>query len=217
MKITDNIKSFLNKKDIDLELTINKSLSNSKVDKLFNKIHSEVHTSIKSFYTENCNGFYLHWETNKYCGHLEFDSIQDIKEGYEEFQEYVEFIINDAYENCINPQYRDQANQLLKRMKNWTPLIYEGNGDSIILDLKTGEVLYNYHDWYDGFGTLTKTNGMFISNSIIDFLTQWGNYCFIEPTIFMDDQIREHKKVIFNDQHFNNEFKIENKLTIRCT
>ena len=137
MKLLKNIESFLKKKDIDIELEISKPLPKSEVDKFFDKFYPKVHLSIKSFYIENCNGFSLYWEHGNDCGNMEFDSLTDIQEGYAEFQEYVAFIIK----NCIEDQYKNQANDILERMKNWSPLRYEGNGDSIILDLKTGEIL----------------------------------------------------------------------------
>ena len=55
--------------------------------------------------------------------------------GYEEFQNHVQFIINEVLDNCIEKPYKNKAIKIVGQMKNWSPLKYEGNGDSIVLEL----------------------------------------------------------------------------------
>ena len=210
MKILEQITTFLIKKNIEVESSFDEPIEKRKFDKLFNTFYKNIHSSIKEHYTQESNGFNLHWETDNDCGDIEFDSVNDIKESYEEFQNHVQFIINEVLDNCIEKPYKNKAIKIVGQMKNWSPLKYEGNGDSIVLELNTGKVLYNSHDWYDGFGTLKTTNGHLVAESLNDYISKWGNYCFIDPEVFMDDQIFDDQKIEFNDKNYNNEYKIEN-------
>jgi len=63
-------------------------------------------------------------------------------------------------------------------MKDWIPFIEEPGGDAYCLDLANGEIVFDKHDWFDGFGEIAETNGMIAAPSLIDFVRTWGRFSF---------------------------------------
>ena len=88
----NKIINFLNQKKIEVELEFNEPLTSDKVEKFFNSFYPNVHESIKTFYIQDCNGFNLHWEQGEDWGDIELDSLQTLKEGFEEYKEEKKFL-----------------------------------------------------------------------------------------------------------------------------
>jgi cell wall assembly regulator SMI1 len=69
------------------------------------------------------------------------------------------------------------AKRTAARMWNWLPLIEQGNGDSICLDLGAPgcPVVFDKHDWMDGG---SGDNGHLLAPNWRAFLRGWGSVCF---------------------------------------
>lgn len=65
-------------------------------------------------------------------------------------------------------------------MWNWLPVIQEGSGDQICLDLSAAEcpVVFNRHAWLDGG---TGDNGHPLAPNWRAFMIDWGSVCFQFP------------------------------------
>ena len=86
---------------------------------------------------------------------------------------------------CMDPTYRSDAYRISNRMKKWIPFIEEPDGDSFCLDCATGAIVFDKHDWFDGFGEIAETNGLIAGSDLGDFIRTWGRFSFL-PMWFTD-------------------------------
>ena len=72
------------------------------------------------------------------------------------------------------------AKKTALKMRKWSPVHAEGNGDFISLDTahNPAPVVYDRHDWMDGG---TGENGHILANSLLEFYTAWAQVCFQFP------------------------------------
>ncbi|OYV07113.1 MAG: hypothetical protein CFE26_02770 [Verrucomicrobiales bacterium VVV1] len=88
-------------------------------------------------------------------------------------------------DQCIDPEFGEDAFRIWQRMKRWVPFIEEPEGDTFCLDLDSGMIVFDKHDWFDGFGEIAGTNGLIVGPSLIDFIRTWGRFSFA-PQWFAD-------------------------------
>ena len=100
------------------------------------------------------------------------------------------------------------AKRTAARMWNWLPVIEEGNGDSICLDLDAPScpVVFDKHDWMDGG---SGDNGHPLAPNWRAFLLGWGSVCFQVPDgLYWPWCFRPGGGVAWDSESFRSPFRI---------
>jgi cell wall assembly regulator SMI1 len=141
---------------------------------------------LREFYQTVGDGFSLYWETapgdpEKIWGGLHVPGLASLVEMYAGWRGLVLYTPERAEEYGF-PGTKDPtlAKRTAARMWQWLPVIQEGNGDGICLDLGTPgcPVVFDKHDWMDGG---TGENGHPLAPNWRAFLVGWGSVCFQPP------------------------------------
>ena len=82
----------------------------------------------------------------------------------------------------MEARFRAEAFEIWRRMNSWIPFITEANGDHFCVECASGRILYDQHDWFDGFGALASKNGAVAGGSLEDFLKIGLNIPLVPPT-----------------------------------
>src|SRR5262249_6310649 len=114
-------------------------------------------------------------------GGFSIPSLKQLSEQQQQRKQRIRKFLDNPHslDRCMKPQYRDQAFEIWRKMETWIPFWDEGNGDHFCVDAANGHILYDQHDWYDGFGSIAKTNGIIAGQTLEDFLTNWSRFCFM--------------------------------------
>lgn len=89
-------------------------------------------------------------------------------------------------------------------MLSWCPIHFEGNGDQFVVDLSNGQILFNNHSWFDGFGEIATDNGGLVAENIQDFILNWSKFCFSSPSdLFWTEK---NGKIDWSSELFNGDF-----------
>lgn len=100
------------------------------------------------------------------------------------------------------------AKQTAARMWHWLPVLQEGNGDHMSIDLSkpAGPVVFDQHDWLDGG---SGDNGVLLGSDWADFLTRWGSVCFQQPkNSYWPSAFRATGKMDWEGTQFDQSFRI---------
>jgi cell wall assembly regulator SMI1 len=141
---------------------------------------------LREFYQEIGDGFSLFWEADpcdhtKPWGSLQVPALAALTDLHAGWREMVLYSPEKAEEYGF-PYTKDSAlaKRTAARMWHWLPVIQDGNGDSICLDLGAPgwPVIFDRHDWKDGG---SGENGHPLAPNWRAFLTRWGSVCFQPP------------------------------------
>ncbi len=176
-----------------------------------NRMNVSLPDDLKLFYFQTGNGLSLRWKTKKNDGpfaNLEFPALEALTNLYHE--ERGALYSKERAEEYGFPYTDDPelAKQTAARMWHWLPLLSEGNGDTICLDLSQAgnPVLFNAHDWLDGG---TGNNGHRLAKNLSEFLLNWGSNCFQFPeNLFWQDCFADESGVNWASKEFRHPFKI---------
>jgi cell wall assembly regulator SMI1 len=141
---------------------------------------------LKQFYLAVGDGLCFRWEAEsaeKYppFANLQIPSLSFLASQYLEWRESVLYSPDETEEYSFpytkNPEL---AKRTAARMWHWLPVLVEGNGDQICIDLSTPScpVIFDRHDWMDGG---SGDNGYLLAESWSFFLTRWAGVCFQFP------------------------------------
>jgi cell wall assembly regulator SMI1 len=157
------------------------------MDRFSQETGIELPSSFGEFFTTFSNGYSLTWENGEESGEFQMPSIDALADQYDEWKEFIGEYSNKPQnlDQCVEPDFRQEAFRIWQRMKGWIPFIAESEGDSFCLDLANGTIVFDKHDWYDGFGEVAETNGMIAGSSLPDFIRIWGRFSFM-PQFFTD-------------------------------
>lgn len=139
--------------------------------------------SLKEFYTQFSDGFAFQWELNEgVWGCFAIPPISELISQTESWQRNVRQFANDptSMNRCIRPEFRPRAFEIWHEMINWIPIWHEADGDHFCV-CQNGSVVYDQHDWFDGFGRIATTNGLLAGTSLFDHVQNWGQFYFMPP------------------------------------
>lgn len=169
---------------------------------------------LSSFYATVGNGISLRWQANADDSKLPFANLQiptleSLAGGYESWRSYALYTPEAAAKYGF-PYTKDPA--LAKRtaahMWHWLPIIDEGNGDQICLDLSGPgfPVIFNQHDWLDGGA---GDNGHLLAPNWRAFLVDWGSVCFQFPeSLYWPFAFKPGGGVAWDGKEFRDPFRI---------
>jgi cell wall assembly regulator SMI1 len=141
---------------------------------------------LRQFYLAVGDGLSFRWEAEsgeEYppFANFQIPSLSCLAAQYFDWRELALYSPEKAEEYGF-PHTKDPelAKRTAARMWHWLPIIEEGNGDELCIDLSlpSGPVIYHQHDWMDGG---TGENGYLLAESWSAFLTRWGSVCFQFP------------------------------------
>jgi hypothetical protein len=148
------------------------------------KAHSiTLPDELRSLYLSVGDGIHFSWEQGDMFGMFDLPSLADLLKRTTEFRAIVAEIADDpGYidEHC-DPAHRARAHEIWNSMRSWLRFHEEGNGDGFCIRAEDGAVVFDQHDWFDGFGDLCTTNGLVAGVSLTDFVVQWSRFFFTCP------------------------------------
>jgi cell wall assembly regulator SMI1 len=169
---------------------------------------------LRRFYLEVGNGLEFRWNAQSEEDHspfanLQIPSLAELACRYLEWQESSLYTPEKAEEYGFpytkNPEL---AKRTAARMWDWLPVLQEGNGDQICIDLSisSNPVLFDQLDWMDGG---TGDNGYFLAESWSAFLTRWASVCFQFPkSLWWKTVLKPESGVCWEGDEFRAPFRI---------
>lgn len=173
--------TFLRTKGASPQIVKGGKASRSAVDKFSRETGVALPASFSSFYTEFADGFSFTWEANEdQWGAFSILNLEQLSKDRRDWEKNISEFLDDpnSLDQCIDPPFRGEAFEIWRNMKSWVPFWDEGNGDHFCVETTSGRIVYDQHDWFDGFGSLATTNGIVAGQSLEDFLKNWSRFCF---------------------------------------
>ncbi len=149
-------------------------------------IGRSIPDTLRLFYLEMGDGLTFRWQApgedeNGPFAKLEIPSLRSLGWAYHAWRDVVLYTPEKA-ESYGFPHTEDPAlaKRTAGRMWDWIPVLAEGNGDTICIDLgsPSAPVIFHKHDWLDGG---TGDNGFLMAESWGAFLSGWAGVCFQRP------------------------------------
>ncbi len=207
--IFDSTTTFLKKKGITPEVAKGKKASAKAIAAFNQQTGIILPANFSSFYTEFANGFDYRWmQTDEVWGIFSLPALESMTEQRLDWARNVRDFLDDPHslDKCIKPPFRQEAFTIWRRMESWVPIWDEGDGDHFCLDTATGKIVYDQHDWFDGFGSLAKTNGVIAGQSLENFTQNWSKFCFQPPKSFWWGACFGSGAIEWEKDCFNTEF-----------
>lgn len=171
------------------------------------------------FYLDMGDGLSFRWESEPENGalvfaNLQMPSLESLVRQYFDWRNCVCYSPENAAEygfpHTANPQL---AIRTAARMWDWLPILYQGNGDQICIDLseQSCPVIFHKHDWMDGG---SGENGFLLAENWNAFVTGWAGVCFQWPkSLFWDSELIPAKGVNWEGAEFLAPFRISDLKT----
>ena len=209
-QIFDATSEFLEARGVSPDLFQGEEADQSDIDAFNSDADTLLPDTFSRFFTELGDGFEFGWEDpeGNAFGHFSMPTLGELRTKQEWWNENIQDFLDDAnsLDRCIKPQFRAQAFAIWGRMKGWIPFWEEGNGDHFCVDTKTGQIVYDQHDWFDGFGSLAKTNGIVAGNNLVNFLENWSRFCFQSNKDLWWGEFSEFGAIRWEPQYFDARF-----------
>ena len=137
---------------------------------------------LRSIYLTVGDGLHLSWEHEDIVGMFDIQPAADLFESTKRFRAHVADFADDpkSMDMCVEPPHRSKAFEIWESMRFWTPFSEEGDGDDFCIR-PDGAVVYDQHDWFDGFGDIATTNGLVAGSSLLEFARSWSRFFFTAP------------------------------------
>lgn len=181
-EIFDSTFAFLRAKGITANVSKGRTASRASVADFHKQTGIQLPESFSTFFTGFADGFDFRWEQNEdVWGSISIPCLRDLAARQQDWRRNVRDFLDDptSMERCVKPTFRIEAFEIWRRMDSWIPFWTEGDGDHFCVDAVNGHILYDQHDWFDGFGSLAKTNGIVAGATFEDFLQHWSRFCFM--------------------------------------
>lgn len=176
----EDVATFLQSNDVTPKIELSDPASQADLDKFTQTTSVELPSSFSDFFTTFSDGYSFSWESGDESGDFSMPNLESLAEMRREWSERTREFADDpqSMDQCIEPEFREAAFGIWTRMKNWSPFIEEPDGDTFCIDLSSGAIVFDKHDWFDGFGEIAETNGMIAGSTLIHFVRTWGRFCF---------------------------------------
>jgi len=183
----EEVATFLRSKGVTPSIESGRRATQVDLDRFKETTGVELPSSFSDFFTAFADGYRFSWESGDESGCFSMPNLELLAEMRCQWARRTMEFTDDlqSLDQCIEAEFRDRAFEIWTRMSHWSPFIEEMDGDHFCVDLSGGEVVFDKHDWFDGFGEVAETNGMLAGSSLIDFIHHWGRFCF-SPMWFTD-------------------------------
>jgi cell wall assembly regulator SMI1 len=183
----DEVTAFLRSQGVEPEIKRSAVATPEDLARFRDATGIELPPSFRDFFTTFANGFEHTWDSDDEGGGFSMPDLATLADRRRDWVERVSEFADDSssMDQCVEPEYRDEAFRIWSKMMSWVPFIEESDGDAFCLDLVSGAIVFDKHDWFDGFGEIAETNGMIAGSSLLDFIRTWGRFSFA-PQWFTD-------------------------------
>jgi cell wall assembly regulator SMI1 len=193
IKLLQDVAAELHNIGVDVELFLEPPVGAEELQRLQEANAVTLPPELIDLYTKEAGGMLITWDHRDTGGMFELPRPQDLLANKLSFRDLVAEIADDrAYiDKHTDAPFREDAYRIWNSMREWIPLYHEADGDQFCIRPEDGRVVYNQHDWFDGFGTLAETNGLVVGDSISDFVTRWARFYFTCPaSLWWGDCVR---------------------------
>ena len=180
-EIFDSTSAFLRAKGIPTNVSKGRMARPTAIERFQKQTGIQLPASFAALFTDYADGFHFSWEKSEdIWGSVSIPSLKEIAAQQKGWRTNVRDFLADpkSMDKCVAPPFRAEAFKIWQRMESWIPFWDEGNSDHFCVDSLSGQIVYDQHDWFDGFGSLAKTNGIVAGKTLEDFLRQWSRFCF---------------------------------------
>jgi hypothetical protein len=208
-EIFDETASFLRTKDITVKVSKGSKAIPADIRHFQKQTGVELPESFSVFFTEFADGFEFFWQQREdVWGMFSIPNLKVLADERQKWIRNVRDFLDDpnGLDQCIQEPFRAQAFEVWRKMESWVPFWNEGNGDHFCVDSKNGQILYDQHDWLDGFGSLAKDNGILAGKSLEDFLRNWSRFCFRPNKSLWWGEFGEAGAVKWEPEYFDETF-----------
>lgn len=178
------------------------------------KLKVRLPAELRAFYRTVGDGYSMFWEADPNDSKQPFgglrvptlSSLAELSDGWRGLALYTP----EQAEKYGFPYTKDPAlaKRTAARMWHWLPVIEEGNGDLICLDLSAPgcPVVFHRHDWMDGG---TGDDGHPLAPNWSAFLTGWGGVCFQFPQgLYWPSCLLPGGRVAWDGKRFRSPFRV---------
>ncbi len=207
--IFDSTSSFLKKKGAHIEITKGKKASSREVELFLEKTGVALPKSFSSFYTDFSDGFDFRWvQTDEVYGIFSLPSLESIAETRLSWERNVRDFLEDEHslDKCVEEPFRADAFAIWEQMLSWVPLWNEESGDHFCLNTANEKIVCDQHDWFDGFGSIAKTNGIIAGQNLENFIRNWSQFCFKSNNSLWWGEFGELGAIKWEKDYFNTEY-----------
>lgn len=176
---------FLRSRDIEPHISKVDAASDGELEKFHAATGVSLPNNFAAFHLRFSDGFEFSWSTEDCEGRFAMPSLRQLVTWQKEWIALINEFANDpkSLDKCVAPEHRPDAFRIWESMKEWIPFAREPDGGSFCVRLDDGAIVYNNHDWFDGFGQIAETNGLIAGDSLLHFIKDWAIICF-SPTWF---------------------------------
>ncbi len=200
---------------VDCDVTMGKPATEKAVAATEAELKVRLPAELREFYRTVADGYVMFWQADANDAKLPFGSLQvpeitDLAEMYNGWREMSLYTPEMAEEYGF--PYTDDpalAKRTAARQWQWLPIIEEGNGDLICLDLSVpdGPVVFHKHSWMDGG---TGEDGHLLAPNWREFLVGWGSVCFQFPDgLYWPSCFLPGGGVAWGGKYFRSPFRME--------
>ena len=207
--IFDATTAFLRAKGIAPQVSKGRQASPAAVERFRKQTSVALPETFAVCYTDFADGFEFRWEkTEEVWGAVSLPSLKQLAKNRREWESDLRGFLDGSkkLDDCIDPPFRAEAVEIFRKMQSWVPFWDEGNGDHFCVDTSNGRIVYDQHDWFDGFGFLAKTNGIIAGENLTDFLQNWSRFSFMSNKSFWWGQFGEFGAIQWEPEYFDAEF-----------
>jgi cell wall assembly regulator SMI1 len=180
------VRRHLERHGVVCDISIGEPASAQELAAVENELGVTLPGELREFYTTVGNGYSMYWNADASnarnpWGSLQVLSLVSLAEVYTGWRGMALYD-SEAADRYGFPYTKNPtlAKQTAARQWHWLPVIEEGNGDLICVDLSVsgGPVVFHQHDWLDGG---TGDDGHVLAPGWGAFLNGWGSVCFQNP------------------------------------
>ena len=208
-KIFDDTAAYLKTKGISAYIFKGTKASQSAIQQFCQENGLTLPESFLAFYTHYANGFEFNWVKNEdVWGGFSIPNLTQLSEQRLNWERNVQDFLNDpnSLDRCVDLPFRAEAFKIWHEMKSWVPFWREEDGDHFCVDVRNGQIIFDQHDWFDGFGSLTKANGIIAGTNFEEFLNNWSRFCFQPNKSFWWGEFNKFGVIKWEAEYFNAEF-----------
>jgi len=200
---------FLKNKGVTVETSRGQEAASQDITQFQEQTGIILPASFSRFYTVFANGFDFRWmQSEDAWGIFSLPTLEHMARQRRAWADNIHDFLDDPHslDNCVEPTDRPAAFAIWRQMLSWVPIWNEDNGDRFCLNTANGQILYSPHDWFDGFGSVYKTGGIFSGKGLTDFIKNWSRFCFQPNQSLWWGEFAEFGTIKWEAQYFNPQF-----------
>lgn len=213
--LIDSVRVHLDRLRVACNIDAGKPVTEKALAKAERQMSIRLPAQLREFYQAIGNGFSFDWSadpdsSNSPFGGLTVPKLSHLSEWYIGWQRGALYSPEEG-ERYGFPYTDDPALAKITaaKMWHWLPVIQEGNGDQLCIDLgdPSCPVVFDQHDWLDGG---TGENGHVLASNWANFLTDWASVCFQRPkSLYWPNCFRSDGGISWNGDQFRSPFRID--------